>query len=107
MQESRRFRRKNMAGKVETFNNGGTYLGSLRDISRGGISVETSTFYEVGHEMYVTIELPETLDTVSALAEVVWVHPLEAAFHPTGMGLKFLNLKDEDYYKLEKILKLA
>jgi hypothetical protein len=41
------------------------------------------------------------------LAEVVWVDPLEAAFHPTGMGLKFLALKEEDYYKLEKILELV
>ena len=107
MQESRRFRRKNMTGDVKTFNNGGTYVGGLRDISKGGISVETSIPYEVGHEMFVTIELPETLDTVTALAEVVWVHPLEATFHPTGMGLKFLDLKDEDYYKLEKILELT
>jgi len=106
MRESRRFRRKNMTGDVKIFNNGGTYLGGLRDISEGGISVETSTPYEVGYEMFVTIELPEALETVTALAEVVWVHPLEATFHPTGMGLKFLSLKDEDYYKLEKILEL-
>jgi hypothetical protein len=26
---------------------------------------------------------------------------------PTGMGLKFLALKEEDYYKLEKILKVV
>jgi uncharacterized protein (TIGR02266 family) len=82
-------------------------LGGLRDISEGGISVATSTPYKVGYEMFVSIELPEGLETVSALAAVVWVHPLEAASHPTGMGLKFLALKDEDYYKLEKILELA
>ena len=107
MKEYRRSGRKNMAGGVKIFTNGGTYLGGLRDISEGGISVATSTPYEVGYEMFVSIELPEGLETVSALAEVVWVHPLEAAFHPTGMGLKFLALKDEDYYKLEKILELA
>jgi len=107
MKESRRSKRKNMAGDVKIFTNGGTYLGGLRDISEGGISVATETPYEVGYEMFVSIELPESLETVTALAEVVWVHPLEAAFHPTGMGLKFLALKDEDYYKLEKILELA
>ncbi|MGD8915189.1 MAG: PilZ domain-containing protein [Syntrophobacterales bacterium] len=107
MKESRRSKRKNMTGDVKTSNNGGTYVGGLRDISEGGISVETSTPYEVGYEMYVTIELPEALESVTALAEVVWVHPLEATFHPTGMGLKFLALKDEDYYKLEKILELG
>ena len=107
MKESRRSRRKNMAEDMKIFTNGGTYLGGLRDISEGGISVATSTPYEVGYEMFVSIELPETLETVSALAEVVWVHPLEATFHPTGMGLKFLALKDEDYYKLEKILEIA
>ena len=107
MRESRAYKRKSMAGDVRTSTNGGTYLGGLRDISEGGISVATSTAYEVGYEMLVSIELPEGLETVMALAEVVWIHPLEATFHPTGMGLKFLALKDEDYYKLEKILELA
>jgi Tfp pilus assembly protein PilZ len=107
MKESRRSKRKNLDGDVKIFNNGGTYLGGLRDISEGGIAVETSTPYEVGYEMFVSIELPESLEKFTALAEVVWVHPLEATFHPTGMGLKFLALKEEDYYKLEKILELA
>ena len=107
MKESRRSTRKNLAGEVKVFANGGVYLGGLRDISEGGISVATSTPYEVGYEMFVSIEVEEALETVTALAEVVWVHPLEAAFHPTGMGLKFLALKEEDYYKLEKILALA
>jgi Tfp pilus assembly protein PilZ len=96
-----------MDGEVRTFGNGGTYVGGLKDISEGGISVTTSTPYEVGYEMFVAIELPESMESVTALAEVVWVHPLEAAFHPTGMGLKFLALKEEDYYKLEKILELT
>jgi Tfp pilus assembly protein PilZ len=84
-----------MDGEVKIFTNGGIHLGGLRDIS------------EVGYEMFVSIELPEALETVTALAEVVWVDPLEATFHPTGMGLKFLALKEEDYYKLEKILELV
>ena len=32
-----------MAGDVKIFTNGGTYLGGLRDISEGGISVATET----------------------------------------------------------------
>jgi len=107
MKESRRFKRKNMDGEVKTFGNGGTLLGGLKDISEGGISVTTSIPYEVGYEMFVSIEVPESMESITALAEVVWVHPLEAAFHITGMGLKFLALKEEDYYKLEKILELA
>ena len=107
MKESRRFARKNMDGEVKIFTNGGIHLGGLRDISEGGLAVTTATPYEVGYEMFVSIELPEALETVTALAEVVWVDPLEAAFHPTGMGLKFLALKEEDYYKLEKILELV
>ena len=53
MKEYRRSKRKNMAGDVKIFTNGGTYLGGLRDISEGGISVATSTPYEVGYEMFV------------------------------------------------------
>ncbi len=107
MKESRRFRRKDMDGEVKIFTNGGILLGGLKDLSEGGLSVTTSTPYEVGYEMFVSIEVPEALEMVTALAEVVWVHPVEATFHPTGMGLKFLALNEEDYYKLEKILELA
>jgi uncharacterized protein (TIGR02266 family) len=107
VKECRRFARKNMDGVVRIFTNGSIHLGGLRDISEGGLAVTTATPYEVGYEMLVSIELPEAPETVTALAEVVWVDPLEAAFHPTGMGLKFLALKEEDYYKLEKILELT
>ena len=107
MKDSRRYSRKNVAGDVKININGGIHLGGLKDISEGGIAVTTSTPYEVGYEMFVSIELSESLESVAALAEVVWVHPLEATFHPTGMGLKFLALKDDDYYKLEKLLELA
>jgi uncharacterized protein (TIGR02266 family) len=96
-----------MAGEVKIFSNGGTFLGGLKDLSEGGLSVTTSKPYAVGYEMIVSIEVPEALGMVTALAEVVWVDPVEAAFHPTGMGLKFLDLKEEDYYKLEKILEQA
>jgi uncharacterized protein (TIGR02266 family) len=96
-----------MAGEVKIFSNGGTFLGGLKDLSEGGLSVTTSKPYAVGYEMIVSIEVPEALEMVTALAEVVWVDPVEAAFHPTGMGLKFLDLKEEDYYKLEKILEQA
>jgi len=107
VEECRRFARKNMDGVVRIFTNGSIHLGGLRDISEGGLAVTTATPYEVGYEMFVSIELPEAPEKVTALAEVVWVDPLEAAFHPTGMGLKFLALKEEDYYKLEKILELT
>ena len=107
MKDCRRFARKNRDRDVKILTHGGTHLGGLRDISEGGLAVTTATPYEVGYEMFVSIELPEALDTVTALAEVVWVDPLEAAFHPTGMGLKFLALKEEDYYKLEKILEFT
>jgi len=107
MKECRRFARKNMDGEVKIFTNGGIQPGGARDISEGGLAVTTATPYEVGYEMFVSIELPEAVETLTALAEVVWVDPLEATFHPTGMGLKFLALKEEDYYKLEKILELV
>jgi uncharacterized protein (TIGR02266 family) len=95
-----------MDGEVRIVTNGGLYLGRLRDISKGGMSVATSTPYQVGSEMHLTLDLAEELDSLTALAEVVWVNHLEAMLHPTGMGLKFLALSEEDFYTLEKILEL-
>jgi Tfp pilus assembly protein PilZ len=107
MRDSRSFPRKKIDGEVEIFINGGIFLGGLKDISEGGLSVTTSTPYEVGYEMFLSVKLAEPLERVNALAEVVWVHPTEATLHPTGMGLKFLALTEEDFYKLEKILEMA
>ncbi|MGB6282491.1 MAG: PilZ domain-containing protein, partial [Syntrophobacteria bacterium] len=63
MKECRRFARKNMDGEVKIFTNGGIHLGGLRDISEGGLAVTTATPYEVGYEMFVSIELPEAVET--------------------------------------------
>jgi uncharacterized protein (TIGR02266 family) len=104
MRESRRFQRKKMNGSVKVIMNGGIDLGKIRDISRGGLSVATSTPYRLGYELFLEVEVSEASDSITALAEVVWVNPLEASFHPTGMGLKFLDLKEEDFYKLDRIL---
>lgn len=96
-----------MVGDVKIQLNGGIHLGGLKDLSEGGLAVTTSTPYEVGYEMFVSIELSGSLKSVAAVAQVVWVHPLKAAFHTTGMGLKFLALKEEDYYRLNEVLELA
>ena len=82
-------------------------MGNLKDLSEGGLGLVTSTPYEVGYEMLLSVKISEMIESVSALAEVIWINPLEAAFHPTGMGLRFLALTEEDYYKLEKILEMA
>jgi Tfp pilus assembly protein PilZ len=107
MEDSRRFPRKKLEGRVELLTNGGTFLGNLRDISEGGFGMVTSTPCQVGYEMFVSVQLAGAIESLSALAEVVWINPLEAAFHPTGMGLRFLALTTEDFYKLERILELT
>lgn len=106
MRESRRHPRKSIEGRVEISTNGSTFLGDLRNISEGGLSLTTSIPYEVGYEMLLSVEVSEAVERFNALAKVVWVHPLEAVLHPIGMGLKFLALTEEDYYRLGKILEL-
>jgi Tfp pilus assembly protein PilZ len=96
-----------MDGTVDILVNSGIPLGIIRDISEGGFSVGTSTPYKVGDEMLLSVKPSLPVDPIQALAEVVWVSPLEASFHPTGMGLKFLELSEEDFYKLETVLELA
>jgi Tfp pilus assembly protein PilZ len=96
-----------MDGMVKVCTNGRHRLGELRDISQGGLSVSTSTPYQVGYELFVSVELPETIGAIAALAEVVWVHPLELAFHPIGMGLRFLELNSEDLFSLKGLMELA
>lgn len=66
------------------------WTGRVRNLSRGGLFVESSRALEPAAEVQVQLELPETETSVLSTAEVRWVR--REANEALGMGMRFLRL---------------
>jgi uncharacterized protein (TIGR02266 family) len=65
--------------------------GTARNLSRGGVFVETERLLHERAELGLTLRLPETSAPLSSTAQVIWTRPT-ASGHAPGMGLRFLGL---------------
>ena len=63
--------------------------GTARNLSRGGMFIETESHLQLETEVRIEFELPEIADPLSSTAQVVW-HRDPAPGQPQGMGLQFL-----------------
>lgn len=68
------------------------YCGKTRDISAGGLFIESDVPLPVGTLMTVEMTLLKT--RVRAETEVMWIL-LDEAGHSVGMGVRFLHLPDQ------------
>lgn len=103
-EEKRRTPRIHVPVYIETFSE--TYpLGTLINLSTRGLFVQSTDPKEVGTQMDLRFNLPETTHTIQAAAEVIWVnYPPSFPEHETyskqgkpvydnpGMGLRILSL---------------
>jgi len=81
------------------------HWGTVRNLSRGGVFVETPEPLDRSTEVSLRFRLPETDAELESTAEVVWTrrkgrHPLEAEL-PPGMGLRFLELDRREMESLD------
>lgn len=65
--------------------------GLARNLSRGGVFVESLRLVEPATEVELTMRLPETRDWLASTAQVIWTRPAVLRRVP-GMGLRFLAL---------------
>jgi uncharacterized protein (TIGR02266 family) len=65
--------------------------GTARNLSRGGVFVETPRLLHARADLGLTLRLPETKAALSSTAQVIWTRP-NASDRPPGMGLRFLGL---------------
>ncbi|MBW1897255.1 MAG: TIGR02266 family protein [Deltaproteobacteria bacterium] len=76
------------------------------DLSGGGLFIRSDRLLEVGEKFLVNLRLPERTNSVIIKCEVVWVKEkaLDSVNGPPGMGVKFINMTEEDREALEKYL---
>jgi uncharacterized protein (TIGR02266 family) len=64
--------------------------GTVRNLSRGGLFIESDDTLAPCTEVDLRFELPESEATVEPTAQVIWRR--ESAAEPRGMGLRFLEV---------------
>jgi uncharacterized protein (TIGR02266 family) len=67
------------------------WSGTARNLSRGGVFVETEQTLPRSTELDLALDLPETPLALASTAQVVWARPSAPDQNP-GMGLRFLGL---------------
>ena len=72
----------------------------IRDISAGGLRIETEFLEQEGTEVDLYISLPEIDEGFEAKGVVVWVNQDS----PKDMGIKFVQMSDEAKAVLKKYL---
>ncbi|PLX79786.1 MAG: hypothetical protein C0615_01975 [Desulfuromonas sp.] len=73
--------------------------GWIRNINAGGAFIETRELMPVDYRLYIQFSLEEGGDLIGGKARVAWVnHPewIKCEHLPTGMGVQFLDLDEED-----------
>jgi uncharacterized protein (TIGR02266 family) len=64
---------------------------TARNVSRGGVFVETPRILEAHSELELALALPEATGVIASTAQVVWTRARGRTREP-GMGLRFLGL---------------
>ncbi|HMI89420.1 MAG TPA: PilZ domain-containing protein [Polyangiaceae bacterium] len=88
MHEKRQHSRVTLSAVVNLSSEDNFYAGAARDISVGGLYVETETALAIGTEVTALLKLPSKV--LSLRAEVMW--SVATGSKTVGMGLRFLNI---------------
>jgi len=82
-----------LAQPIQIRNERGTWDGLARNLSRGGVFVESTRLVEPPAEVSIAMRLPETPAWLASTAQVIWTRPgTPHPRHRPGMGLRFLGL---------------
>jgi len=66
------------------------YKAYMPFVSNGGLFIPTVKEFELGHEIFVVLSLPEETEKIPVSCRVVWVTPVAAQGNRTpGIGVQF------------------
>jgi uncharacterized protein (TIGR02266 family) len=97
MREERQSLRVEQRLAVEIEVEGTRHAAASRNLSTGGMFVETGLALRVGQRLRLHFAVPAQKDPVAAEAEVRWI---EAG----GAGMRFVGLRAKDVWALGKLL---
>ena len=89
--------------KVELRN---VFTGLIKDISSGGVFIETPLLFHVGDEVHLRFKFPGITDVVDVDGKVRWVVDEHSSHAKTrGVGVQFLNLQPGIRTQINAIIK--
>ena len=97
MREERQAPRVEERLSVELEIEGARHVAASRNVSTGGMFVETEQVLKVGQRIKLHFAVPAQKEPIVADAEVRWVES-------GGAGLRFLGLRVKDVWALGKLL---
>ena len=83
------------------------YLGTALDASETGLFIQTVKELKVGTKIRILLSLPEGSGhpQIDAIAEIMWKDAcLVEDWEGFQYGLKFIQISDEDNWKLKQVL---
>lgn len=83
----------------------GAYLYSYsKDLSEGGIFIQTKKPLKVGERVKLKFILPELLEKIETWGEVAWVNEAGTEGLTEGMGVRFVDLDDKRAKLIEDVI---
>ena len=76
----------------------------IKNISGGGMYIETTHLHPVGKKLELDLALPGSGHIIQTMVEVAWANPKFVGDLPPGMGVKFLNLSEPDRLLIQKLV---
>ena len=99
--ERRGFARSQASFKV-LLRGSGKVLGIARDLSEGGMFVQTEQSFDPGTKLFLELDLTESSLPVKAYCETVRTEFLKG--EQTGLGIRFVNISGSDITKIKRYL---
>ena len=72
------------------------------DISEGGVLIHTTRLRKPGERIKISFRFPDSIHWIDVECEVVWASKQDDVV--PAMGLRFLNLKEEDRKYIRKYM---
>lgn len=88
--------------EVEVKAGGKTFVAETRNLSLGGMYLESQDLLPIQTTVELRFKLPTQPEPVEVTAEVRWIEPGEGALRP-GMGLRFHGLRARDVWAFNQL----
>jgi uncharacterized protein (TIGR02266 family) len=106
MSEQRRHPRRTLAVRFEVREDQGEgeLIFDSGDLSQGGAFLRSDLLLEQGERFSLSLSVPGLPKPVTTQAKVAWVRRFPAQGEAAGMGVQFVDMRDEDRAALEALL---
>ena len=90
-----------------TYKEAGPFIKSyIMNVNGGGLFIKTATPLPLDSKVTLSLTLPGDTEAMELEGIVVWTNPKGGKnSFPKGMGVKFLNIKEEHAEKINKLVK--